>query len=48
MSSVAERIAAGSFISFELWPPRSPRSAADLETALEQLTPLGPAFVAIT
>jgi len=48
VSSVAERIAAGSFISFELWPPRSPRSAADLETALEQLTPLGPAFVAIT
>src|SRR3954449_644264 len=48
MTTVAERIAAGPFISFELWPPRSSRSAADLETALEQLTALGPAFVAIT
>jgi methylenetetrahydrofolate reductase (NADPH) len=48
MPTVADRIAAGPFISFELWPPRSPQSAADLETALEQLTPLDPAFVAVT
>jgi methylenetetrahydrofolate reductase (NADPH) len=48
MPTVTERIAAGRFVSFELWPPRTPESAAALEDALEQLTPLGPAFVAIT
>jgi methylenetetrahydrofolate reductase (NADPH) len=46
--TVAEQIAAGRFVSFELWPPRSPESAAALEDALEGLAPLGPAFVAIT
>jgi methylenetetrahydrofolate reductase (NADPH) len=35
-------------ISFELWPPRSPESAAALEEALAGLAPLRPAFVAIT
>jgi methylenetetrahydrofolate reductase (NADPH) len=35
-------------ISFELWPPRSPESAAALEEAIEALRPLHPAFVAIT
>jgi methylenetetrahydrofolate reductase (NADPH) len=48
LSTVRERIGAGRFVSFELWPPRSPESAEALEAALEQLTPLGPAFVAIT
>src|SRR4051812_25229420 len=48
MPTVRERIGAGRFVSFELWPPRTPESAAALEDALEQLTPLGPAFVAIT
>ena len=48
MPTVAERIAAGRFVSFELWPPRSPESAAALEATLERLTPLGPAFVAVT
>jgi methylenetetrahydrofolate reductase (NADPH) len=48
MPSVHERIGTGRFVSFELWPPRTPESAAALEATLEQLTPLGPAFVAIT
>ena len=34
MVTVAERIARGPFVSFELWPPRSPESAAALEDAL--------------
>jgi methylenetetrahydrofolate reductase (NADPH) len=46
--TVAERIGAGRFVSFELWPPRSPESAAALEAALEDLAGLGPSFVAIT
>jgi methylenetetrahydrofolate reductase (NADPH) len=48
VSTVAERIAQGRFVSFELWPPRSPESAAALEDALAGLAPLRPAFVAIT
>ena len=48
MPTVSERIGRGRFVSFELWPPRTPESAAALEATLEQLTPLGPAFVAIT
>jgi methylenetetrahydrofolate reductase (NADPH) len=48
MPTVRERIGAGRFVSFELWPPRTPESALALEGALEELTPLGPAFVAIT
>jgi methylenetetrahydrofolate reductase (NADPH) len=46
--TVAERAGGGRFVSFELWPPRSPESAQALELALEQLAVLGPAFVAIT
>jgi methylenetetrahydrofolate reductase (NADPH) len=46
--TVHERIGSGRFISFELWPPRSPESAAVLEDTLDLLAPLGPAFVAIT
>ena len=46
--TVAGRIARGRFVSFELWPPRSPESAAALEQALESLSALRPAFVAIT
>jgi methylenetetrahydrofolate reductase (NADPH) len=48
MPTVLERIGSGRFVSFELWPPRTPESAASLEEAIEQLAPLGPAFVAIT
>ena len=48
MVTVLDRITAGPFVSFELWPPRSEKSAAALETALEELRPLDPAFVAIT
>jgi methylenetetrahydrofolate reductase (NADPH) len=48
MPTVAERIGAGRFVSFELWPPRSPESAVALEAALDELAGLGPAFVAIT
>jgi len=48
MPTVAERIGAGRFVSFELWPPRSPESASALEAALSELAGLGPAFVAIT
>ena len=46
--TVAERIGRGRFVSFELWPPRSPESAAALEDAIAGLAPLRPAFVAIT
>jgi methylenetetrahydrofolate reductase (NADPH) len=45
--TIAERLG-GRFVSFELWPPRTPESAAALERALDALTPLSPAFVAIT
>jgi methylenetetrahydrofolate reductase (NADPH) len=48
MPTVAERIDAGRFVSFELWPPRTPESADALEAALDALTGLDPAFVAIT
>jgi methylenetetrahydrofolate reductase (NADPH) len=48
MPTVAQRIGAGRFVSFELWPPRSPESAQALEAALDDLAALGPAFVAIT
>jgi methylenetetrahydrofolate reductase (NADPH) len=46
--TIAERIARGGFVSFELWPPRSPESAAALEETISALAPLSPAFVAIT
>jgi len=48
MPTVHERIGSGRFVSFELWPPRTPESAAALEDTLGLLAPLGPAFVAIT
>lgn len=48
MPTVSERIGRGRFVSFELWPPRTPESAAALEVALEQLRPLAPAFAAVT
>ena len=48
MPTVVDRIGRGRFVSFELWPPRTPRSAAALEDALTELAPLGPAFVAVT
>jgi methylenetetrahydrofolate reductase (NADPH) len=48
MATVSERIGSGRFVSFELWPPRTPESAAALEAALEELSPLGPAFAAVT
>jgi methylenetetrahydrofolate reductase (NADPH) len=46
--TVVERIGRDRFVSFELWPPRTPESARSLEAALDRLAPLGPAFVAIT
>src|ERR671933_815960 len=48
MPTVSDRIGTGRFVSFELWPPRSAESAAALEEALERLSALDPAFVAIT
>src|SRR4051812_32187332 len=48
MPTVTERIGGGRFISFELWPPRTPEAALRLDAALEDLTPIGPAFVAVT
>ena len=48
MLTVVDRIGHGRFVSFELWPPRTPESAAALEDALAELSPLGPAFVAVT
>lgn len=48
MPTVRERIADRRFVSFELWPPRTPESAEALKDALDQLSPLRPAFVAIT
>jgi methylenetetrahydrofolate reductase (NADPH) len=45
--TIADRLG-GRFVSFELWPPRTPQAALALEEALEALTPLAPAFVAIT
>jgi len=48
VATVSERIGAGRFVSFELWPPRSAESASALVAALDELAGLGPAFVAIT
>jgi methylenetetrahydrofolate reductase (NADPH) len=45
--TITERLG-GRFVSFELWPPRTPQAALALEDALEALAPLAPAFVAIT
>jgi methylenetetrahydrofolate reductase (NADPH) len=46
--TVSERIGGGRFVSFELWPPRTPDSAAALEATMDELATLGPAFVAVT
>jgi methylenetetrahydrofolate reductase (NADPH) len=46
--TIAGRIARGGFVSFELWPPRTPESARGLEQTIAALAPLSPAFVAIT
>jgi methylenetetrahydrofolate reductase (NADPH) len=48
MALVTERVGRGRFVSFELWPPRTAASATALEGTLGELTPLGPAFVAVT
>jgi methylenetetrahydrofolate reductase (NADPH) len=48
VTTVADRVRRGRFVSFELWPPRSAESAAALEEALAGLAGLRPAFVAIT
>jgi methylenetetrahydrofolate reductase (NADPH) len=48
VTTVSERIGAGRFVSFELWPPRSAESASALEAALDDLASLEPAFIAIT
>jgi hypothetical protein len=37
VATVSERIGAGRFVSFELWPPRSAESASALEAALDEL-----------
>ena len=46
--TVGERIAAGRFVSVELLPPRTPVGEEALATAVRDLAPLGPAFVAVT
>src|SRR3954462_3638806 len=48
MLTVVDRIGHGRFVPCELWTPRTPESAAALEDALAELSPLGPAFVAVT
>ena len=35
-------------ISFEFFPPRSPKASMNLWTAVERLAPLGPDFVSVT
>lgn len=48
MPTVSARVSSGRFISIELLPPRTPAGEDALFTAVEQLTPLNPAFVAVT
>lgn len=48
MPTVSRRIAGGRFVSVELLPPRTPAGEAALATAVAQLAPLNPAFVAVT
>src|SRR4051794_41225257 len=48
VATVLERIGAGRFVSFELWPPRSAESASALEAALDELAGVGPGVVAVT
>jgi methylenetetrahydrofolate reductase (NADPH) len=46
--TVSERVSSGRFVSFELLPPRTPAGEDALTAAVEQLTPLNPAFIAVT
>lgn len=48
MTTVRERVAAGRFVSVELLPPRTPAGEDALATAVRELAPLEPAFVAVT
>ena len=48
MPTVSARVSSGRFISIELLPPRTPAGEDALVAAVEQLTPLNPAFVAVT
>ncbi len=48
MPTVSERIAAGVFVSIELLPPRTAAGEAALATALAELAPMSPSFVAVT
>jgi methylenetetrahydrofolate reductase (NADPH) len=48
MSSIAAGIGRGRFLSFELWPPRTPAAVPALMEVAAALAPLDPAFVAIT
>jgi methylenetetrahydrofolate reductase (NADPH) len=48
VSRVSERIRSARFVSIELLPPRTPAGEETLATAVDRLTPLGPAFIAVT
>lgn len=48
MSSTETGAAGRPRISFEFFPPKSPRASAALWTAVERLAPLGPEFVSVT
>ena len=48
MPTVSERIQDGRFVSIELLPPRTPAGEDALAAALAELSPLDPAFVAVT
>jgi len=48
VAAVRERIEAGRFVSIELLPPRTPVGEEALATAVRELVPLEPAFVAVT
>ena len=45
---IDELLAAGTTVSFEFFPPRSPEAAATLATTIAELAPLAPAFVSVT
>lgn len=48
MPTVSEQISNGRFVSIELLPPRTPAGEEALTTAVRDLAPLNPAFVAVT
>ena len=48
MPTISERVTSGRFVSIELLPPRTPVGADALATAVQELAPLNPAFVAVT